>query len=207
MPTGREHAPGLEELQIIVYPTLHDNQRFKVDHYLKHIALFPEGQFVALDDGNVVGMTSSLRCNFDFERPLHTFAEISSGGWLTTHETEGGWLYGVDTGVHPRYRRRGIGRALYAARQRTVRELDLEGQVAVGTPRGYRPLKAELTAESYYEAVVKGERVDPTITAQMAIGFEPRGLIPGYLRDPVCDGYGFLLVLPRDKEVSSPAGG
>jgi hypothetical protein len=41
--TRKEHAPALEELQILCFPTLDDDQRFKRAHYGKHIELFPEG--------------------------------------------------------------------------------------------------------------------------------------------------------------------
>lgn len=202
--TGAEHAEALEELQVLCFPTLADEERFKRAHYLKHIEIFPEGQFVALaleDADRVVGMTSTIRLDFDFEHTDHTFADVIQGGWLTSHEPFGRWLYGADIGTHPEYRRRGIARGLYAARQDTVRRLGLEGQVTVGMLRGYGELKDEMTAEAYYGSLLSGERNDPTISAQMKIGFEPRGLLPGYLNDPVCDNYGVLLVLDAEKEV------
>lgn len=44
-----EHAPALEALQRLCLPTLDDAERFKAPHYLKHLELFPDGQFVVLD--------------------------------------------------------------------------------------------------------------------------------------------------------------
>jgi GNAT superfamily N-acetyltransferase len=205
--TGPEHAAGLEELQRVVFPTLAPEERFLARHYLRHIELFPEGQLCVVDRGardRVVGMTSTIRMDFDFDHPGHTFAEIIQGGWLTSHQPAGRWLYGADLGVHPDYRRRGIARALYAARHDVVRRLGLLGQLTVGMPSGYGAVKGEISAEQYYAELVRGERVDPTISAQRRIGFEPRGLIPGYINDPVCDCYGVVLVLPADREVRSP---
>jgi len=199
--TRTEHASALEELQILCFPTLADEERFKRPHYLKHIELFPEGQFVALDGDKVVGMTSTIRMHFDFEHVEHTFADVIQGGWLTSHEPDGDWLYGADIGTHPAYRRRGIARGLYAARHLTVRRLGLEGQVTVGMLRGYGALKGEMSAKDYYDSLLRGERKDPTISAQMSVGFEPRGLLPNYLNDPVCDNYGVLLVLAAGKDV------
>ncbi len=199
--TRKEHGPALEELQILCFPTLDDDQRFKSAHYGKHIELFPEGQFVALDGDKVVGMTSTIRMRFDFEHVEHTFADVIQGGWLTSHEPDGDWLYGADIGTHPAYRQRGIARALYAARHLTVRALGLEGQVTVGMLRGYGALKGEMSAQDYYDSLLRGERRDPTISAQMSVGFEPRGLLPDYLNDPVCDNYGVLLVLAAEKDV------
>jgi GNAT superfamily N-acetyltransferase len=202
--TRKEHAPALEELQKLCFPTLDDKERFKSAHYLKHIEIFPEGQFVALDPmraDKVVGMTSTIRMHFDFGHAEHTFADVIQGGWLTSHEPDGDWLYGADIGTHPDYRRRGIARGLYAARHLTVRALGLKGQVTVGMLRGYGELKGEMSAQDYYHSLLRGERSDPTISAQMSVGFEPRGLLPNYLNDPVCDNTGVLLVLAAERDV------
>jgi GNAT superfamily N-acetyltransferase len=203
--TGPAHYAGLEELQRIVFPTLADAQRFKAAHYAKHVELFPEGQFCVTDPAlgdRVVGMTSTIRRDVDFAHPEHTFAEIIAGGWLTTHQPEGRWLYGADLGTHPDYRGRGVARALYRARHDTVRRLGLAGQVTVGMPSGYGALAGTMRAEDYYADVVAGTRRDPTLSMQMKIGFSPRGLIAGYIDDPVCAGYGVVLVLPAEQEVS-----
>lgn len=201
--TQPRHADALEALQTIVFPSLADDERFKARHYLRHIEQFPDGQFCVEDPaaGRVVGMTSTVRLDFDFSHPDHTFAEIIAGGWLSSHQPDGRWLYGADVGTHPDYRRRGIARALYAARHDTVRRLGLAGQVTVGMPTGYGAVKGEITAEDYYAELRAGRRADPTISAQLRIGFEPRGLIAGYITDPICDGYGIVLVLPADRDV------
>jgi GNAT superfamily N-acetyltransferase len=202
--TRAEHADGLAELQRIVFPTLAPAQRFAAEHYRHHVAMFPDGQFCVVDAAagdRVVGMTSTIRYSFDEAHPHHTFDDIIAGGWLSAHEPEGRWLYGADVGTHPAYRGRGIARALYAARHDTVRWLGLEGQVTVGMPSGYGALADRMTAAQYYEELVAGARTDPTISAQLAIGFEPRGLLTGYIDDPVCAGHGVLLVLPADRPV------
>jgi GNAT superfamily N-acetyltransferase len=212
------HADALEELQRIVFPTLVDAERFKAAHYRHHVAMFPDGQFCVVDrthdravprgtppphgpGGSVVGMTSTIRLDFDFDHGDHTFADIIAGGWLSSHQPDGRWLYGADIGTHPDYRRRGIARALYAARHDTVRRLGLAGQLTVGMPSGYGAVKGEMSAQAYYDDFVAGRREDPTLSAQRRIGFEPRGLIPGYINDPVCDGYGVVLVLPAERDV------
>src|SRR5262245_35841573 len=130
--TRPEHVTQLEELQRVCFPTLDRSERFVAAHYVKHIELFPDGQFAVIDvlDGDrVVGATTTLRLHFDFDHVDHTFADIIQGGWLTSHEPDGDWLYGADVGIHPSYRRRGVATALYAARQETVWRLGLRGQV------------------------------------------------------------------------------
>jgi GNAT superfamily N-acetyltransferase len=204
--TAAEHADALEELQRVVFPTLAPEQRFLAAHYRRHIELFPEGQFCVIDEcsGQVVGMTSTIRLDFDFAHPAHTFADVIQGGWLTSHQPDGPWLYGADIGTHPAYRRRGIARALYASRHEVVRRLGLLGQLTVGMPSGYGAVKRQMTAEAYYAELVAGTREDPTISAQREIGFELRALLPDYIDDPICDRYGIVLVLPAERDVRFP---
>ena len=199
--TAPEHVQELEALQRVCFPTLADAERFKAAHYRRHIELFAEGQFVALDGDRVVGATTTLRLDFDFEHLNHTFAAIIDGGWLTSHQPTGAWLYGADVSVDPSYRGRGIARALYAARQELVWRLGLEGQVTAGMIRGYGEVKHRMTVGEYYEGVVSGRIKDPTLSMQLAVGFEPRALLSNYLHDPVCDNYGVLITLGADKAV------
>jgi len=201
MHTRPEHADQLEELQRVCFPTLADDERFKARHYRGHVALFPAGQFVALDGDQVVGATSTIRLPFDFEHVGHTFGEIIQGGWLTSHDPEGDWLYGADIGVHPDYRGQGLAAALYAARQELVWRLGLRGQVTAGMLRGYGEVKDTISAEQYYAEVVAGTRRDATLSMQLNLGFEPRALLKDYLNDPVSDNYSALIVLDAAKDV------
>lgn len=194
------HAEQLEELQKTVFPTISESHLFRAPHYCHHIELFPEGQFVALINDRVIGMTSSIRVNIDRSHH-HTFEEMSQGGWLGAHDNEGSWMYGADIGTHPDFRGRGIARALYYARHLTVRDLGLKGQVTVGMLSGYGALKDEMSAEDYYSRLVSGEINDPTISAQIKIGFRPEGLIADYVEDPRCANYGVLLVLDSEIDI------
>jgi GNAT superfamily N-acetyltransferase len=196
------HATQLEALQLDVFPSLADGERFKDAHYRKHVELFPEGQFVVLDADRLVGATSTIRRNFDFAHPSHTFAEITQGGWLTSHEPTGDWLYGADLGIHPDYRGRGLAEALYAARQELVWRLGLRGQITGAMMSGFGARKHELSAAEYYEGLRNGEINDPTISMQRRIGFEIRALLPNHLHDPLCDNYCVLIVLDAAKAVA-----
>jgi GNAT superfamily N-acetyltransferase len=200
-PSEGRHAGQLAELQQAVFPTLAPDLRFTPEQYLRHTEVFPEGQFVALDGERVVGATTTFRRNFDFADPEHTFAEVSGGGWLTSHDPAGAWLYGLDLGVHPDYRGRGIGRALYAVRQELVWQLGLSGQLSVGMMSGFGAVKHTMTAEEYFEGLCTGRINDPTLSMQRRVGFEFRHLLPEHLPDPICDNYGVLIVLPATRDI------
>ncbi len=197
-----EHAEQLEALQITCFPTLADDERFKARHYRRHQALFDEGQFVVVDGDRVVGATATIRLHFDFAHVTHTFGEIIQGGWLTSHEPDGDWLYGADVGVDPAYRGRGLATALYAARQELVWRLGLKGQVTGGMLQGYGAVKHQMSIEDYYAGVVAGRIKDATLSMQLGVGFEPKALLKNYLNDPVSDNASALIVLDASKDVA-----
>jgi ribosomal protein S18 acetylase RimI-like enzyme len=199
--TRPEHVEQLEELQRIVFPTLADDELILAKHYLKHLEIFPEGQFVITDNDKVVGMTSTMRSFFDMNDLQHSFKDTFAGGWMTNHNPEGEWLYGLDIGVHPDYRGKGLARLLYRARHAIARQLSLNGQITVGMMSGYGNLCKVMSGEEYYAELIAGKRADPTITPQMKIGFEPIALIPDYLNDPICGNYGVFIKIDINKEI------
>lgn len=191
----------LEALQKIVFPTLGEDELILAVHYLRHLELFPEGQFVITDHDKVIGMTTTMRSKFDFDHYHHTFKETIAGGWLTNHNPTGDWLYGLDVGVHPDYRGKGLARHLYRARHELARQLGLKGQVTVGMMNGYGAVSNQMSGGQYYQELLAGKRIDPTITTQMKVGFEPIALIDDYLNDPACGNYGVLIKIEIDKEI------
>lgn len=199
--TAAEHAAQLEKLQETVFPTLADSQRLKKQHYLKHIEIFPEGQFVALDGERVIAMTTTIRLKEKYLAGRHEFADIIQGGFCTSHDPSGEWLYGVDMGTHPDYRGRGLARALYRARQDTCKKLGLKGQYTMGMINGYGVLSGQMPASEYYQKLLRREIQDPTVSAQIKIGFEAQGLVEEYLDDPACGNCCVRLILPVEREI------
>ncbi len=192
-PTEPSDAAPLEALQGKVFPTLAQESILTAPQYLRHLEIFPEGQFVAVAGGRIVGMTTTMRYRFD--PTPHTFREVSGQGWLTAHQVGGDWLYGLDLGVDPAFRRQGIARGMYRIRQETARRLGLKGQITVGMLNGYHAYRRELSPAEYFEAVRAGTIQDPTVSVQRRLGFEIHSLIQGYLSDPACGDSGVLMTL------------
>ncbi len=185
--------PQLVELQIICYPTLADSSRLKAPHLESHLRIFPEGQWVAIDDQRVVGMSAGFLYTFDFDHPHHTFDEIIGYGFFTRHDPEGRHFYGADVSVHPDYRGRGLSRRLYDARKELVRRMGLHGIVTGAMIPGFAQYKLVMDAETYVARVVAGEIFDPTLSVQLRQGFRVRGLLPNYLPDTATDGWSVLI--------------
>ena len=192
-----QHAAQLERLQRIVFPALAEDELLRSAHYLRHLQIFAQGQFVITDGEEVIGMTSTMRSVFISNQ--HTFKETIAGGWLTNHNPDGDWLYGLDMGVHPAYRGKGLARGLYRARQLLVQTLQLKGQFTVGMMNGYGAVGDTISAEQYFNQLKNGDRFDPTISAQMKIGFSPISLIKNYINDPTSRNYGVLIKIDADK--------
>ncbi|MBS1661380.1 MAG: nitrilase [Bacteroidetes bacterium] len=200
IPMSPGHVKTLETLQDVIFPTLAVEERLRAAQYLRHLEVFPEGQFVLTigTNSDVIGMTTTQRMDFDFIHYKHSFSETSGGGWLSRHDPKGSWLYGLDMGILPAFRGRGGARLLYRARQLLVNRLGLAGQLTVGMMNGYGAVSGEMSGDEYYRQWLEGRREDPTLTPQRTIGFRPQGLIPDYLHDPGCGNYGVLLRLDAD---------
>lgn len=193
-----DHFDALEELQRIVYPTLDDQELMRAEHFAAQYKRFPEGQFVALLDDQVagvqvVGQGSGFFIDFDFDHPNHSFREICAELYFTHHHPDGAYYYGADISVHPNFRGRGIGRRIYDARKELVRRTNRRGIVAGGLIPGYAAYKAILSPQEYVDRVVAGEIHDSTLSFQLAMGFQVRGLIPNYIEDSASDNWATLI--------------
>lgn len=195
-------AEQCEELQHIVFPALADEEILHAPQYVRHLEVFPHGQYVVSDGLSVIAATTTMLTHYDEDDTNHhTFLDIMGGGWLSTHQADGEWLYGLDLGVHPAYRGKGLARELYRARQDICRQLHLKGQIMVGMLNGYLQRSNEFTIDEYFREVVLGRIFDPTVSVQMKIGFEIKKIMKDYLSDPTCGNAGALLVLDAGKIV------
>jgi len=189
-----EYIDALEELQRVVYPTLHESHILRRPHFESHLRLFPEGQHLALSGDRVIGMSATFRIDLDLNHPDHAFNEIMGEGYFTTHDPVGTWLYGADLSVHPEFRRRGLASKLYQARKELIQRLGLRGMVAGGMIPGYRHHRDQLPVEEYVARVARGELTDPTLTAQLHNGFQVRGVLHNYLHDELLGDDAALIV-------------
>jgi predicted N-acetyltransferase YhbS len=187
-----DFAP-LEQLQRDCYPTLDTKELMRVEHFQSQYKVFPEGQFVALDGGRIVGQGSGFFTDFDLNNPRHTFLEVCAGLYFTNHDPDGDYYYGADISVHPDARGKGIGRLLYRARQDLAVRSNRKGIVAGGLIPGYAKHKYALTPQQYVDKVVAGKLFDGTLSFQLKNGFVVRGLIRDYLEDAASDNWATLI--------------
>lgn len=194
-----EYAEQMELLQHAVYGTSRSNlgDAMLAEQFVAHMKIFPQGQYIAVtDDDRVVGLTASMRVKFNPKRPhnlIEPWRETTADAWLTTHDPQGNWLYGVESSVHADYRGCGIGRALMDARWHVITKLNLRGMVAGGALKDYHRYARRMPVDTYVRAVVRGEIFDTNLTKQIHMGFKVIAIVPNYVDDPDTLGYAALI--------------
>ncbi len=160
---------------------------WRVDQLASHLEMFPEGQFVAVEEhtDRVVGMAASLIVIWDDYEMKANWHDFTDHGTFRNHDTKGRTLYGAEVMVHPDEQGRGIGKKLYAARRALVRKLGLLRVRAGARICDYHLHADRLTPEQYVLQVEAGMLNDSTLSFQLKQGFVPLAVAPDYLRhDP-----------------------
>jgi len=198
VPLIADYAKALEELELSVFHTIDPRDLYHEEELIELASMFPEGNFVALDDGRPIGMGLGILVDFDFDHPQHSLLSVvQHADGTSTHRAENPWYYGTDISVYSEYRGRGVGRRLYELRKEYVRAANKAGIVAGGVIPGYANHIDNMTADEYITKVSAGELYDPTLTFQIENGFEARGAIAGYLDDETVGGNAVLIVWPN----------
>ncbi len=197
--TQPEHFEALAVLQQVIFPNIPAEELFTVEMYRQHVKHFPEGQFSAItvtpSGAVIVGATTTMRTNETFDGDDHPYYfDFIGRGTISTHDPDGQWLYGIDVGVHPNYRRMGIASQLYAARADLVRRLNLRGEIVAGLLPGYSRYRDQMSVADYARHVAAGELNDPTLSAQLKVGFHFRKLLRNYVTDARSDNLVTLIV-------------
>ncbi len=172
-------VPAVVELVKRVYP---DIPPYTPGMVQAHCTTFPAGQFVAEYEGDVVGYAASFIIDEKTALGPHNYETITGGGYAARHDPNGDWLYGMEVSVDPERRNLRIGQRLYDARKRLCEDWELKGIAFGGRMPGLkRRIKQVGTPEAYLEGVLAKEFRDPIIGFQTRNGFEPIGVLKGYL--------------------------
>ena len=183
--TRPEHFEGIRALTEMVYP---GSAPWSVTQLQSHLDVFPEGQFVVIDDDTniVIGMAASLIVWWDDYAFTENWLSFTDSGMFTNHDPEQGrTLYGAEVMTHPKRRGLGVGKALYSARRELTERLGLLRIRAGARLRGYHKHAKHMSAEEYAIQVVQRKLNDPTVSFQISQGFHILAVVEGYLRhDP-----------------------
>ncbi len=155
---------------------------WKPEHLKSHLARYPEGQFVAVREGQIVGSASALRIpRTRWEQ--HPDWEGTCGDYaFAGHDPKGGVLFAADISVHPEVRGLGIARKLYGARMSLVGK---NGIAVLATACRIPDFRASglATPQAFAEAVVAATKTDRTLTPLLRIGMKYQGVVENHMDD------------------------
>ncbi len=155
---------------------------WKPEHLESHLTRYPEGQFVAVREGQIVGSASALRIPRT-RWELHPAWEGTCGDyWFSGHDSTGEVLFAADISVHPEARGLGIARKLYGARMSLVGR---NGIALLATACRIPDFRASglATPQAYADAVAAGSMTDRTLTPLLRIGMRYRGIVENHMDD------------------------
>ena len=167
-------------LQSVCFPGM---EPWKRKHLESHLEIFPEGQFCAELNGEIIGSCSSLIINFDEYDDRHTWSDITDDGYITNHNPDGYNLYGIEVMVHPKYRKMKVGYRLYEERKELARRLNLKSIIIGGRIPNYHKYADEMRPREYVEQVRLHKIYDPVLSFQLLNEFTLMRINPNYLED------------------------
>ncbi|MGI8889733.1 MAG: GNAT family N-acetyltransferase [Chthoniobacterales bacterium] len=174
----------------------HASPSWSAAQLASHLEVFPEGQFVAVEEGSerVLGMAASLIVSWDDYDMTTSWRDFTDHGTFHNHNPIGRTLYGAEVMVRPEAQGLGIGKKIYKARRALVRKLGLLRIRAGARLCGYHLHADHLTAEQYVLRVMADDLGDPTLSFQISQGFVPLAVAPDYLHhDPESLGYAAVI--------------
>jgi ribosomal protein S18 acetylase RimI-like enzyme len=186
-------VPGIVALVDRAYDRLPGYSRGMVRGQINN---YPEGQFVAVHEGRIVGYCASIRLDERLALAPHSWDEITNDGFGSRHDPTGDWLYGFEMCVDPEQRGVRMGQRLYDERKALAERIEVKGIVVGGRLPLYSRYRRKVEGpEDYVEQVKEGKLRDPTLGFQLKNGFEPIGILANYLpEDKASQGYAAHLV-------------
>jgi GNAT superfamily N-acetyltransferase len=192
-----EDLQRIIQIQKAVYPEIGG---WRPEQFESQLRVFPQGQLVACLGDQVVGVASSLIVKWDTYGTHHSYKDVTAGGFFTTHDPTARTLYGAEVFADPRSRRLGIGRALYKARRRVCRALNLRRIMSCGRMPNYHKVADQMSPEEYAARVIWGDLDDPVLMFQMSERFHWCGVVRDYLpSDTESCGHANIIVWLNDR--------
>lgn len=191
--------PQIVKVQREAYPNFALKDLCDERNYHYQLTAFPDGQYLAEADGNIVGYATSLIVQIDDESPWYSYAEITGLGTFSTHNPAGDTLYGADIAVLPEWRGRGVAARLYSARKKILTRYNLRRMVAGGRIPGYSEYSGRISAEEYIKQVNEGKLKDMALSAHLKAGYTVKGVHMDYLADQESLNYATFLEMENPK--------
>ena len=104
--------PGIRALMVKAYPAFGPLATYSEAQLHGQMNQFPEGQFVAIYEGRLIGYSATFRIPETLALQPHDWTTITGRGYASRHDPQGDWMYGMDVCVDPDFRGQRIGQRL-----------------------------------------------------------------------------------------------
>ena len=185
-------VPRLMEIDEEIWPDF----RASAEMFQSRIFTFPEGQFVAVCNGQVVGSVFCQLVNYkDWINKDFTWAEITDHGTIRkTHNPDGDSVYGVGLAVAKRFQGSAASRLLTITAVHWVIKNNRR-QILLGARIPGYCKHSNISVEEYIRTKrgKKGRLVDPELAFYQKYDGEPVRPLPNYIHDPESLHFGVLI--------------
>ena len=167
------------------------------EKFESRLRIFPQGFYIALFQGKVMGVSTSEIIAYDPAHPVEKWETVTDNGWIKkTHDLKGNALYVVSVGVSPFGGGKGIGSQLVQAQKKLVEQLGLDCLVlGARCPEYHRKDHDTLSPEQYVmHTRSDGQLTDPELRFYTRNGFKVVRPILRYMdEDPESRHYGVAM--------------
>lgn len=185
--------PGIIRVENAAWP---EGMSAREEMFESRIKVFPEGQLVAVERNEIIGVVSTEVINYDFGKPHKTWYQATDNGFLKkTHNPNGNVVFGVDLSVSPSARNRGVAKSLLQEIGKMAIKKNIQYGILGGRLPGYYKYADEMSADEYLSMVTTdGEPVDPELRFYKNSGLTIGELIPNYFEDFQSKNFGVQLI-------------
>lgn len=183
--------PQLMKVDEEIWPQFRaDEQMFR-----SRISVFPEGQFVATHNRQVVGSVFSQLVSYeDWVDRDFTWDEVTDKGTLRrTHNPKGDSIYGVGLAVTRRFQSSSVSRLLIVAAVQLVIRRNYQRILLGSRIPGYWRHRNMPVEEYIRTKNQRGRFLDPELALYQKYKGEPIKALPGYISDPASLDFGVLI--------------
>ncbi|MEZ5343159.1 MAG: hypothetical protein R2706_17485 [Acidimicrobiales bacterium] len=187
-----DDAEAAARLERICHPTLSDDGLLLADEVAVHVNTFHDGNWVAVVDGEIVGISSrggSTSISTTRSIVSSTSTSPSCIATMLPGCTDSTPAFTPTSGA--------AGSAAASTDTTPLRHRQRCAASWLARMLPYAGLEDTLTVEEFISDVIAGRRHGPTLSFQLNQGFTVRGLLPGYVDGAVGD-VATLIVWERD---------
>jgi GNAT superfamily N-acetyltransferase len=152
---------------------------WSLKQFESRLHVFGMGQLVAARDGCVVGAASTLMVGWEPDA-APAYRDLTADDSFLSHDAAGETLFGAEVVVYPSHHGFAASRALFQARRRLCRRLNLRRILTTAPLEGYARFREKITPEAFAMRVVGGDVPDANIRFLMAQGFQFCGVLHDY---------------------------